>query len=81
MIIFLQKDQELARLKEELVKFKDEESSQSVKVKWAQNKLKQELESHKVILCEVRLILFALTSMYCNEHICLKRIEDITPFP
>ena len=37
------------KLKSEMEKAKEESSSQVVKVKWAQNKLKQELEAHKVI--------------------------------
>ena len=46
-LIYLQ-DDEINKHKEEIIKQKDEDSSQNMKVKWAQNKLKQELEAHKV---------------------------------
>eukprot|EP00794_Sanderia_malayensis_P005717 gene5717-6417_t len=42
-----EKDDELNKHKEELLKLKDDDSGQMMKVKWAQNKLKQELEAHK----------------------------------
>ena len=39
---------ELMSAQNEVEKLKEEVSSQVVKVKWAQNKLKAELEAHKV---------------------------------
>ena len=39
---------ELMNAQKEIQKNKDQLSSQEVKVKWAQNKLKAEMDSHKV---------------------------------
>ena len=39
---------ELVSAQNEIDKLKEEVSSQTVKVKWAHNKLKAELEAHKV---------------------------------
>ncbi|XP_070540029.1 coiled-coil domain-containing protein 186-like isoform X2 [Ptychodera flava] len=41
------KDSEIANLQKEVEKLKEEINSQGIKVKWAQNKLKTELDSHK----------------------------------
>uniref|UniRef100_A0A8D0GGA2 Coiled-coil domain containing 186 n=1 Tax=Sphenodon punctatus TaxID=8508 RepID=A0A8D0GGA2_SPHPU len=42
------KEGEATRLNREIEKLKEETNSQVIKVKWAQNKLKTELDSHKV---------------------------------
>ena len=47
LFIFLQ-GKELAAATRESDKLAEEVNSQAVKVKWAQNKLKTELEAHKV---------------------------------
>lgn len=41
-------ENEMSRLSRELEKLKDEINSHVIKVKWAQNKLKSETDSHKV---------------------------------
>lgn len=48
-------DGEATRLNREIEKLKEEINSHVIKVKWAQNKLKTEMDSHKV--GEVMLIL------------------------
>lgn len=48
-------DGEATRLNREIEKLKEEINSHVIKVKWAQNKLKTEMDSHKV--SEVVLIL------------------------
>jgi len=40
-------------LQKEQASLKEEINAQTVKVKWAQNKLKSELESHKVSISEM----------------------------
>ncbi|XP_031568951.1 coiled-coil domain-containing protein 186-like [Actinia tenebrosa] len=42
-----EKEKEVLPLQKELTKLKEEINSQAVKVKWAQNRLKNELEAHK----------------------------------
>lgn len=41
-------DAEATRLNKEIEKLKEEINSHVIKVKWAQNKLKTEMDSHKV---------------------------------
>lgn len=41
-------DGEATRLNKEIEKLKEEINSHVIKVKWAQNKLKTEMDSHKV---------------------------------
>lgn len=41
-------DGEATRLNREIEKLKEEINSHVIKVKWAQNKLKTEMDSHKV---------------------------------
>lgn len=41
-------DSEATRLNKEIEKMKEEINSHVIKVKWAQNKLKTEMDSHKV---------------------------------
>lgn len=41
-------DAEVNRLTRELEKMKEENNSHLIKVKWAQNKLKSEMDTHKV---------------------------------
>lgn len=41
-------DAEVTRLNKDIEKLKEEINSHVIKVKWAQNKLKTEMDSHKV---------------------------------
>ena len=55
--IFTLQETEASSLQKEIEQLKEEVSSQGIKVKWAQNKLKTELDSHKVSFHAVELFL------------------------
>jgi hypothetical protein len=42
---------ELSAAQKENEKLKEDLSSREIKVKWAQNKLRTELDAHKVVIC------------------------------
>lgn len=56
---------ELAAAMKESDKLAEEVNSQAVKVKWAQNKLKTELEGHKVFIPSYKPNFFSKTVVRC----------------
>ncbi len=59
----------MTRLSRELEKVKEEINSHAIKVKWAQNKLKSETDTHKVIQRTLNKKLFPQSTNYndyCN---------------
>ena len=64
---FYMKEKQLQNCQKDSGKMSEELNSHMVKVKWAQNKLKQELENHKVSLTIVKCIHCTCTKKVCGH--------------